>query len=335
MALLSSLSTGPRNDAGNPPARMLTDVTADQTVSRARSTAARLGRVGAWSFGLDVLPVAEAVRVARAVEDLGFGSLWIAEGAASREALSHAAVLLCATSRLVVGTGIASIWARDPAAMAAGSRTLADAFPGRFVLGMGVSHSGAVGRRGHAYDKRPLTRMREYLDAMDTVSLSSPVPDPPPTRVLAALRPHMLELAARRTDGVHSYFVPVKHTRRARAAIGPDALLVPEQAVVLEHDPDTARAVARTYTSHYLARENYRENLRALGIPAAELEHGGSDDLVDALVAWGDEAAIRARVQEHLAAGADHVVLQPIAALSGAKEAIEQFTRLAVVVGAS
>jgi probable F420-dependent oxidoreductase len=174
--------------------------------------------------------------------------------------------------------------------------------------------------------------MREYLDVMDTAPLSSPVPDPPAAWVLAALRPRMLELAAQRTDGVHSYFVPVQHTRRARAAIGPDALLVPEQAAVLERDPDTARAIARTYTSHYLGRENYRESLRSLGIPAAELEHGGSDDLVDALVAWGDEVAIRARVQEHLQAGADHVVLQPITVSPGAKEAIEQFTRLAAII---
>jgi probable F420-dependent oxidoreductase len=297
-------------------------------------TADRLGRVGAWSFGLDALPVAEAIRVARAVEDLGFGSLWIAEGAASREALSHAAVLLAATSRLVVGTGIASIWARDPAAMAAGSRTLADAFPGRFVLGMGVSHAGAVGRRGHEYAARPLTRMREYLDAMDSATLHSPVPEPAPTRVLAALRPRMLDLAAQRTDGVHSYFVPVEHTRRARAAIGPDALLVPEQAVVLERDPATARAVARTHTGHYLARENYRGNLISLGMPAAELDHDGSDGVVDALVAWGEDDAIRARVEEHIDAGADHVVLQPIGAAGGADAAIEQFTRLAAIVEA-
>jgi probable F420-dependent oxidoreductase len=174
--------------------------------------------------------------------------------------------------------------------------------------------------------------MREYLDAMDAAQLSSPVPDPPPTRVLAALRPRMLELAAQRTDGVHSYFVPVEHTRRARAAIGPGALLVPEQAVVLEQDPDAARALARTHTSHYLARENYRENLRSLGIADPELEDGGSDNLVDALVAWGDEAAIGKRVRQHLNAGASHVVLQPITASPGAKDAIEQFTRLAAAV---
>jgi probable F420-dependent oxidoreductase len=298
------------------------------------SPKANLGSVGAWSFGLDGLPISDAIRVAQAVQDLGFGSLWIAEGAASREALSHAAVLLSATTRLVVGTGIASIWARDPAAMASGARTLADAFPGRFILGLGVSHAGAVGRRGHEYAARPLTKMREYLDAMDAAQLSSPVPDPPPTRVLAALRPRMLELAAQRTDGVHSYFVPVEHTRRARAAIGPGALLVPEQAVVLEQDPDAARALARTHTSHYLARENYQENLRSLGIADPELEDGGSDDLVDALVAWGDEAAIGKRVREHLDAGASHVVLQPITASPGAKDAIEQFTRLAAAVTA-
>jgi probable F420-dependent oxidoreductase len=308
----------------------------NESASLARSTAARLGRVGAWSFGLDGLSVAEAIRVARAVEDLGFGSLWIAEGAASREALSHAAVLLGATSRLVVATGIASIWARDPAAMAAGARTLADAFPGRFVLGMGVSHAGAVGRRGHEYAAQPLTRMREYLDAMDGATLSSPVPDPPTTRVLAALRPRMLELAARRAQGVHSYFVPVEHTRRARRIVGKDALLVPEQAVVLESDPTTARAVARTHTSHYLARANYRENLRSLGMPDAELDHDGSDGVVDALVAWGDDDAIRARVEEQLEAGADHVVLQPIArAASGSEGAIDQFTRLAAIVKTS
>lgn len=310
-------------------------MTAAPGVSRARSVAARLGKVGAWSFGLDALPVAEAVTVARAVEGLGFGSLWIAEGTASREALSHAAVLLSATSRLVVGTGIASIWARDPVAMAAGARTLADAFPGRFILGVGVSHDGAVGRRGHEYPAHPLRTMRDYLDAMDRAPLSSPAPDPPLTRLLAALRPRMLELAAERADGVHSYFVPVAHTRRARAAIGPDALLVAEQAAVLDQCPHTARAVARTHTSHYLSRENYRENLRSLGIGTAELHGAGSDEVVDALVAWGDEAAIRTRVQEHLEAGADHVVMQPLGTSSTAKEAIEQFTRLAAFLPAT
>ena len=307
-------------------------MTADKNETRARRAAARLGRVGAWSFGLDGLPVADAIEVARAVEDLGFGSLWIAEGTASREALSHAAILLGATSRLVVATGIASIWARDPAAMESGARTLADAYPGRFILGLGVSHAGAVARRGHEYATRPVAKMREYLDAMDAAPLSSPVPDPPPARVLAALRSRMLELAARRSEGVHSYFVPVEHTRRARSVLGPDALLIPEQAVVLEQDPAPARALARTHTAHYLARENYRENLRSLGIPAADLAGDGSNSLIDALVAWGDDTAIQARVRKHLDAGADHVVLQPIMASPSAKTLIDQFTRLAAAV---
>ncbi|BCO60165.1 LLM class F420-dependent oxidoreductase [Mycobacterium intracellulare] len=264
---------------------------------------------------------------------MGFGSLWIAEGAASREALTHAAVLLAATSRIVIGTGIASIWARDATAMAAGTRTLADAFPGRFILGMGVSHSGAVGRRGHKYAQRPLTKMREYLDAMDGAPLLSPVPDPPPTRVLAALRPRMLELAATRTNGVHSYFVPVEHTRLARAVIGADALLIPEQAVVLETDPPTARSIARTHTSHYLGRENYRANLQSLGIPEAALAGDGTDEVVDALVAWGDGAGVATRVAEHLGAGADHVVLQPITqAATDADDTIAQFVQLGEAV---
>jgi probable F420-dependent oxidoreductase len=304
------------------------------TASVARATAARLGPVGAWSFALDTLPTAEARRVAVAAEELGFGSLWIAEGAASREALSHAAVLLAATSRLVLGTGIASIWARDPAAMAAGARTLADAYPGRFVLGVGVSHAGAVGRRGHTYTDRPLTHMREYLDAMDAAPLSSPVPQPRPARVLAALRPRMLALAGERADGVHSYFVPVEHTRRARAALGPEPLLIPELAVVIERDPEIARALARTHTSHYLARDNYRNNLHALGFTAAELDGGGSDRVVDALVAWGEDDTIAATVDEHLQAGADHVVLQVIGAPDGTDGAIGHLTRLSRIVSA-
>jgi hypothetical protein len=247
-------------------------VTADDRGLRARRAAARLGRVGAWSFSLDRLPVPDAIGVARTVEELGFGSLWIAGGTASREALSHAAILLGATSRLVIATGIASIWARDPAATASGARALADAFPGRFILGLGVSHVGAVSRRGHEY-ARPLTKMREYLDGMDGAPLASPAPDPPPARVLA-----------------------------------------------------------RTHTSHYLARENYWANLAALGMPAADLDGGRSDAAVDTLVAWGDEAAAAARVAGHLAAGADHVVLQPITAEPSAKTLSEQFTRLAAVV---
>jgi probable F420-dependent oxidoreductase len=142
----------------------------------------------------------------------------------------------------------------------------------------------------------------------------------------------MLQLAAERADGVHTYFVPVEHTRRARSAIGPRPLLVVEQAVVLEKDPATAREVARTHTSHYLARQNYRENLRLLGMQDAELDHGGSDAAVDTLVAWGDGDAVAARVEEQVKAGADHVVLQPIGETPGAASLIEQFSRIAGIL---
>jgi len=300
----------------------------------ARTVAARLGSVGVWTFDLDVLPVAEAAAVARAAEDLGFGSLWIAEGAASREALTHAAVLLGATERLVVGTGIASIWARDPVATAAGARTLADAFPDRFVLGLGVSHAGAVGRRGHVYAERPVAHMREYLDRMDAATLNSPAPPRRAARVLAALRERMTRLAADRTDGAHTYFVPVAHTRRTRAVLGQGPLLVVELAAVLDEDPESARRTARRHTAHYLARENYRRNLQSLGLGGVDgdLAAGGSDDVVDTLVAWGDDAAVRARVQEHLDAGADHVVLQPLGAGTGAEGAIAMLRRVAGAV---
>jgi probable F420-dependent oxidoreductase len=299
----------------------------------ARSTAAALGPIGAWSFGLDGLPIAEAVKVGQAIEDAGFGALWIAEGAASREALTHAAMLLAGTSRIIVGTGIASIWARDPAAMEAASRTLADGFPERFVLGVGVSHAGAVARRGHEYGARPLSRMREYLQQMDEAELKPPQPSPRPARILAALRPRMLELAGERADGAHTYFVPVAHTRLARASLGANPLLVTELATVPETDPTVARLIAREHTSHYLARENYRENLRTLGFSEDDLSGAGSDLLVDELVAWGDAAKIQDRIAEHRHAGADHVVLQPLGGATHQAGQITQFRRLATAAG--
>src|SRR5882757_979174 len=217
----------------------------DSNPSTARSILDRAGPVGVWSFDLDQLPVAEAASFARDVERLGFGSLWIAEGVASREALTHAATLLHATERLVVGTGIASIWARDAISMASARRTLADAHPDRFVLGLGVSHVGAVTRRGHEYAARPVATMREYLTAMDDAILKSPEPTRPAPRLLAALRPRMLALAGERADGAHTYFVPVEHTRRARELLGADPLVVVEQAVAL-----TDRKSTRLNSSH-------------------------------------------------------------------------------------
>ncbi len=267
-----------------------------------------VGRVGIWAF-LDAQPMARARAAAAEIEALGYGALWIPE-AIGREVLTHAALLLAATRRLVVATGIANIWARDPVTMAAAQRTLAEAYPDRFLLGIGVSHAPLVeGVRGHRYE-RPLTTMRSYLDAMDAAPFTAARPLTEPARVIGALAPKMLALAAERTAGAHPYFTPPEHTRRARGILGPGKLLAPEQAVVLETDPVAARAIARSHMGMYLGLPNYVNNLRRLGFSEADVAGGGSDRLVDALVAWGDVDAIAARVRAHHEAGADHVCIQ-------------------------
>jgi probable F420-dependent oxidoreductase len=194
--------------------------------------------------------------------------------------------------------------------MAAGQRSLCEAFPGRFLLGLGVSHQPMVDHlRGQHYEK-PYTKMRTYLDAMDGALYMAAPPSEEPGRVLAALGPKMLELAATRALGAHPYFVPVEHTALARETLGTGPMLCPEQAVVLSTDPIEARAAARQHMATYLGLPNYTNNLRRLGWVDADLGDGGSDRLVDAIVAWGDEDAVIARVQAHLDAGADHVCVQ-------------------------
>ncbi|GLW99865.1 LLM class F420-dependent oxidoreductase [Microtetraspora sp. NBRC 16547] len=272
----------------------------------------RLGRVGVWHAALGRISAYSAREAVAEIEELGFGTLWFGEGSATKEALTNAAILLCASRKITVGTGIANIWARDATAMASGSATLAEAFPGRFVLGIGVSHAPLVQARGHDY-RRPVAAMTVYLKAMDQAGYDAPTPTHPAPRLLAALRPRMLELARDRADGAHPYFVPVEHTERARGLLGAGRILAPEQAVVLERDPDTARAHAREHMEPYLALPNYANNLRTLGFDDGDLAGGGSDRLVDAIVAWGDVDAIRDRVKAHLEAGADHVAIQPLA----------------------
>ncbi len=296
----------------------------------------RLGAVGAWLGGLAVARSDDARAAARDVEALGYGCLWSPEGMGTREAIANVGVLLAATERISVGTGIANIWARDAIAAASAARVLDDAYPGRFVLGLGVSHPVQVDPRGHTY-ARPVATMRAYLDAMDASPFESPdasadeVELPPVPRLLAALRPRMLELAAERADGAHTYLVTPEHTARARAILGPDRVLVVEQSVVLDADPAAARARARAHLDWYLDVPNYRANLRWLGLADADLDAGGTDAVVDALVAWGDEAAICARIDEHRAAGADHVGLQPLGA-AGDPLGVELLRRLAPAV---
>ncbi len=268
-----------------------------------------IGRIGIWSFQLELQPAVRAQQAAAEIEELGYQALWIPE-ALGREAFTHAGLLLAATRRIPVATGIANIWARDAVTMAAAQKTLAEAYPDRFLLGIGVSHAKLVeGVRGHRYEK-PVATMRAYLDAMDAAPFMGFPPAASPPRVLAALGPKMLALAAEKTMGAHPYFVPVEHTEQARKILGKGPLLAPEQAVVLETDASTARAIARQHMAIYLRLPNYTNNLRRLGFDEKDLADGGSDRLVDAIVAWGEADAIVKRVRAHHDAGADHVCIQ-------------------------
>lgn len=269
------------------------------------------GRIGVWHGLFTRAPVREIRAAAAEIENLGYGTLWLSEAPGTRDPYASAAVMLAATERIAVGTGIANIWARDATATAAASTTLAEAFPGRFILGLGVSHGPIVASRGHDYAK-PLAAMRTYLDDMDSAEADLPRAERPAPRLLAALRPRMLELARDRADGVHPYLVPVEHTALAREIIGADKLLVPEQAVVVETDPVRARTLAREHLAYYLELPNYVNNWREFGFTDNDFSDGGSDSLVDALVAWGDAETVAKRVHAHLDAGADHVALQPL-----------------------
>ena len=243
------------------------------------------------------------------MEELGFGALWFGE-AFGREALTTAGLLLAGTKRIVIATGIANIYGRDPFTMAGAQKTLAEAYPNRFLLGLGVSHVPLVEKlRGHRYDK-PVATMRAYLDAMDQAPYQAVPPSSKPLRVLAALGPKMLQLSAERANGAHPYNTTPKHTAEARALMGSGLYLCPEQAVVLETDPAKARAIARKFLAIYLTLPNYTNNWLRLGFEDADFSNGGSDRLIDAVIAWGDLKAVMNRIQEHHAAGADHVCVQ-------------------------
>ena len=275
----------------------------------------KLGRIGVWSGAFGVAPAATARPVAREIDELGYDTLWYGEGLGTRESFSNGAVLLGATDRIRVASGIANIWGRDPVSAANAARVLADAFDDRFLLGLGVSHPRQVDPRGHRYEK-PVATMSAYLDAMDDDPFVSPAGEretrPPVSRVIAALRPRMLRLAAEKALGAHTYLVSVDHTRRAREIMGPDALLISEQKIVLTSDAADGRARAKAALGWYLDTPNYLDNLRWLGFSDADFEGGGSDALVDGLVAVGDEEAIESGCRSTAEAGATQVALQPI-----------------------
>jgi probable F420-dependent oxidoreductase len=257
-----------------------------------------IGKIGVWTsfrpFGRD-----RAGEAARIVEQLGYGTWWVG----GSPHVPDIRPVLEATSTLTAATGILHVWSNDPAETATADAALREAFPGRFVLGIGIGHPEATSDY-----RRPLTTMRAFLDGLD----DAPAPPPVEERCLAALGPKMLDLARERTAGAHTYFIPVEHTRSARERLGPDKLLAPEVACVVETDPARARAVARDYAKLYLGLSNYTQNLLNFGFTEDDIEGGGSDRLIDAVIPHGSAAQIAEVVHAHLDAGADHVCLQPL-----------------------
>ena len=271
----------------------------------------RLGRVGVWSNAPAFAPSERVREGVEAIEELGFRAVWFPESVPGRESFTAATLMLSWSERLAFCTGIMSVYARDPAAAMNGARALGEAYPGRFVLGLGVSHAPSVAQRGHEY-RKPVPTMRAYLDAMEAAAYRAPEPPEPVPILLAALGPLMLRLAAERAAGAHPYFSTPEHTAFARERLGPEPFLAPEVAVCLAADRSAAREAAQGYLDTYLALENYTNNLRRFGFSDDDLAGGGSDRLLDALVGWGDVDAVQARVREHLDAGADHVSIQPL-----------------------
>lgn len=269
-----------------------------------------LGKLGVWAF-IDEMSAKEAVNFARQLEIWGYSALWIPE-AVGRDPFSIISYMAAATEKLIFATGIANIYARDPMSMNALRRTLGEIAPGRFMLGLGVSHAPLVKDiRGHDY-RKPVTTMREYIEAMNSaLYLAEEAPEPPPI-LLGALRQNMLKLSAEKGSGAHPYFVPPEHTAWARSILGADALLCPEQMLLMQSDPVTARQIARAHMSTYTTLENYRNNLKQFGFQDEDFEGGGSDKLVDAIVAWGDKQVLLGRIQAHWSAGASHVCIQAL-----------------------
>jgi probable F420-dependent oxidoreductase len=257
-----------------------------------------IGRIGVWTsyrpFGAE-----RAGEAARLAEELGYGAWWLG----GSPHVPDVRPIVEATSTLVAATGILNVWINDPAETAAADAALRADFPERFMLGIGIGHPEATSDY-----RRPLTSMRAFLDGLEAA------PEPPPlaARCLAALGPKMLDLAAERTAGAHTYFVPVEHTRAARERLGPGKLIATEVACVVETDPARAKAAAREYATLYLGLRNYTRNLLDYGFGEDDFADGGSDRLLDAIVPQGTAEQIAEVVRAHLDAGADHVCVQPL-----------------------
>jgi len=280
-------------------------LTLDMTTDELRS---RLGRVGIWMPPPERIGVDPAATAA-AIERAGFTSVWVGGGNPDKAAFARLRSQLAGSERLIVATGIANVWAWEPGELRSAAEALAADFPGRFILGVGVSHAPAVEALGHAY-QRPLRKMEKFLDELDHPAHRGGDRELPPI-LIAALGPKMLELARDQTLGSHPYFTTPEHTRFARDVLGPAPLLVPELAFTLAGDPADGAATARRYADRYLKLPNYTRNLERFGFGAADFHGAGSDRLISQVIPNGG-GPLRDRVTSHLRAGADHVVLQPL-----------------------
>lgn len=279
-----------------------------------------LGRIGVWSMELRFGDKAENAAAAAEMDDLGYGTLWVPGGIGGDVTgdLDH---LLAATSKAMIATGILNVWKHEPAEITSWFHDLPANKQSRVMLGLGISHAPLI---GEAWAK-PIAAMRGYLDQLDALNM------PSDQLCLAALGPKMLALSGERTAGAHPYLINPEHTAEARAVLGPGKLLAPEQGVILESDPEKARAVARKALEQYCRLPNYANNWLRLGMTHNDIDRV-SDRLIDALFAWGDAGAIKARVDEHFAAGADHVCLQVVTAEGGMQAAMQVFRELAKVL---
>lgn len=283
-----------------------------------------LAGVGVWSMQLRYGDPGESADAAAELEELGFTALWIPDvGGPVFDSVGH---LLAATREVTVATGILNLWMHTPEETAQGFAALTAAYGDRFLMGVGVSHAPLVDQAGPGTYRRPLAAMETFLDGLDAAD----PPVPAERRVLAALGPKMLGLAAKRSAGVHPYLVTPEHTRTARAALGDDALVLPEQTVILSTDREEAYAIGRPWLQGYLGMPNYANSLLRLGFSEDEIA-SASDRVLDAMIAWGDEAAVLRRIDEHRAAGADHVAVQVLTA-DGKSLPREQWRRLAAAL---
>jgi len=284
----------------------------------------KLSGTGVWSHHLRYGDPAEAAEAAAELEELGYAALWVPDvGGPLFDAVG---ALLTATRRTVIATGILNLWMHEPADAAAAHAALTGEHGDRFLMGIGVSHAPLIDANEPGRYRRPLTAMTRFLDGLDAAD----TPVPAGSRVLAALGPKMLALAAERAGGVHPYLVTPEHTRIAREAVGTGPLVLPEQTVILTTDKDEARAIGTDWLRGYLSLPNYANSLLRLGFTRDDVD-AVSDRLFDAVVAWGDEDAVRRRVAEHRTAGADHVCVQVLTADQNAFPR-EEWRRLAAAL---